>query len=164
MSTEAAPPKPLHAPLDEYVRQFEDLERDARQLTEGLNDNQLNWSPAPGRWSMAQCFDHLNCVARGYADALADGIEKAGEQGLRVRGPVRYSFIERWMIRSMEPPPRRRLPAPARFRPAEPRHIFATFWPTAASFVGALGAHDRAIEWRRKGCRSLGGGTVIRFP
>ncbi len=43
--TNATPARPLHAPLDEYVRQVEDLKRDAGQLAEGLSDSQLNWSP-----------------------------------------------------------------------------------------------------------------------
>ncbi len=113
------PSRPLHAPLDEYVRQFEDLKRDARQLTEGLSDAQLNWSPAPGRWSMAQCLEHLNSVAEPYAQALEEGINRARGQDRRASGPARYGFVERWMIRSMEPPPRRRLPAPRMFQPAE---------------------------------------------
>ena len=122
--TAETPSRPLHAPLDEYVRQFEDLKRDARLLTEGLSDPQLSWSSAPGRWSMAQCLDHLNSVAGPYARALEAGIATARAQGRRAAGPVRYSFLERWMIRSMEPPPRRRLPAPAMFQPAEaPRSV-----------------------------------------
>lgn len=119
MSNET-PPKPLHAPLDEYVRQFEDLKRDARQLADGLSEPQLKWSPAPGRWSIAQCFDHLNTVAKGYASALEQGIARTREKGYTAGGAVRYSALERWMIRSVEPPPTRRLPAPGIFRPKEP--------------------------------------------
>lgn len=110
---------PLHAPLDEYVRQFEDLKRDARQLTAGLSDSQLNWSPAPGRWSIAQCLDHLSAVAKSYGLALEQGIAKARAQGITASGQMRYSWFERWMIRSIEPPPGRRLPAPGMFKPAE---------------------------------------------
>ena len=140
--TAETPSRPLHAPLDEYFRQYEDLKHDARLLTEGLSDPQLSWSPAPGRWSMAQCLDHLNSVAGPYAQALETGIAAARAQGRRAAGPVRYSFLERWMIRSMEPPPRRRLPAPAMFRPAEAAR------PVDAAGVIAdyLALKDRFIE------------------
>lgn len=123
MTTPNANDRPLHAPLDEYVRQFEDLKRDAEQLTEDLSDDQFNWTLDPGRWSMGQCIDHLNAVARPYCDALAAGIATTRERGLTVGGPVRYSFFERWAIRSMEPPPRRRLPAPGMFSPGESQQI-----------------------------------------
>ncbi len=115
--SDETPARPLHAPLDEYVRQFEDLKRDARELTDGLEDDRLNWSPAAGRWSIAQCLDHLNVCAGPYADNLEQAIAEARERGLTATGPIRYSWIERWAIRSMEPPPRLRLPAPRMFRP-----------------------------------------------
>ena len=94
-------------------------------MTEGLSNAQLNWSPAPGRWSIAQCLVHLTAVGRPYAQALAEGIATAREQGRTVSGPVRYGFLERWAIRSMEPPPRRRMPAPKMFRPAEKAETYA---------------------------------------
>ena len=117
--TAETPARPLNAPLTEYVRQFEDLRLDARQVTAGLSDPQLNWSPAPKRWSIAQCLVHLTAVGRPYCQKLAEAVAGARERGLIASGRVRYSFLERWMIRSMEPPPRLRLPAPAMFRPVE---------------------------------------------
>src|SRR5690606_29192550 len=49
---------------------------DARERFGGLTLEQLAWRPAPGSWSVAQCFDHL---VRSHSDylprfrALADG-------------------------------------------------------------------------------------------
>ena len=82
MSADARPPQPLHAPLDEYARQYQDLARDAERLTDGLSDRQLSWSPAPGRWSIGDCLAHLNAVAGPYADALEASVARAREQGL----------------------------------------------------------------------------------
>ncbi len=152
--------RPLHAPLDEYVRQFEDLKRDARQLTEGLGEPRLSWSPAPGRWSVAGCLDHLNSVAKPYAQALETGIATAREQGRRVTGPVRYSFFERWMIRSMEPPPRRRLPAPAMFRPAESAEQVAG----AGVIAEYLALKDRLIKLLGSADGLEVGGVKITSP
>ncbi len=108
----------LAPPLDEYRRQFEVVRDDARQLIEGLDREQLNWSPAPGSWSIAQCLVHLNAVDRAYVRRLERGIEEARERGLVGGGKIRYGVLERWFIRSMEPPPRRRFPAPRPVVPA----------------------------------------------
>ncbi len=108
----------LVAPLDEYLRQFQALENDARQLATGLSHRQFNWSPEAGRWSIAECLVHLNAVARPYGDAMSKSIEGGRHRARAAGGSVRYSWLERWMIRSLEPPPKRRLPAPAMFRPA----------------------------------------------
>ncbi len=135
------PGKQLSAPLDEYVRQFEDLGRDAQQLTLGLDDAQFNWSPEPGRWSMAQCFEHLSAVAKPYVEALDEGIAEAKHRGLVAGRPVRYSWFERWLIRSLEPPPRRRLPAPGMFKPepAADLHSIAEVMAERAVLIGRLG-------------------------
>ncbi len=140
--TTQSPKRPLHAPLDEYVRQFEDLKRDVQQLTDGLNDRQLSWSPEPRRWSIAECLEHLNAVARPYARKLEEGISTVRAQGYRAGKPVRYNFIERWLIRSMEPPPRRRFPAPKMFRPAESSQRIAGVEIVAEYFA----CNDRFVE------------------
>ncbi len=147
MSTKS-PKRPLHAPLDEYVRQFEDLRRDVEQLTDGLNDRQLGWSPEPPRWSIAKCLEHLIAVARPYAGKLEEGISRARAQGHQASKPVKYNFIERWLIRSMEPPPRYRFPAPRMFRPAESAQqnpgaqIVAEYFACNDRFVELLGEAD----------------------
>ncbi len=107
----------LRPPLDEYLRQLEILKDDARELTEGLSLEQLNWAPAPGSWSIAQCLAHLNRVDAAYAESVGRGLEAAREKGQVISSrtaskPLRYNLFERWFIRAMEPPPKRRLPAP----------------------------------------------------
>ena len=115
MTTETPP---LNPPLDEYRRQYEGLKDDVRELTEGLSRDQLNWAPAPDKWSIAQCLAHLNRTDEAYAEALGPGIVKARERGLE-GGRIRYGILERWFIRTMEPPPRRRFKAPGKVVPAE---------------------------------------------
>ncbi len=138
---QVSPPAPqgaLQPPLDEYRRQFEAGRDDARQLIAGLDREQLNWSPAPGKWSIAQCLVHLNSVDRAYVRRLERGIEEARERGRTGVGKIRYGLLERWLIRSMEPPPRRRFPAP---RPVVPA---ADHDPEAVEKF--LATQDRLIE------------------
>ena len=149
MDTDAGPPPPLHAPLDEYARQYQDLARDAERLTDGLSDPQLSWSPAPGRWSIGDCLAHLNAVAGPYADALEESVARAREEGLATGAPVRYGWLERWMIRSMEPPPRRRLPAPGIFRPQTPEHSAEVTAEYSALKDRYVLAHVSSSEARR---------------
>lgn len=112
-------PAQLSPPLDEYQRQYEALREETRQLVEGLSREQLNWSPAPDRWSIGQCLAHLNQVDRAYGKALERGIDAAREKGMIGGGRIRYNWFERWFIRSMEPPPKRRFAAPRKVVPAE---------------------------------------------
>jgi hypothetical protein len=77
----------LSPELRDYVRQFEDVKSAARHLVEGLSDEQLRWEPAPDRWSIAECFSHLNVTADQYYPAIDRSMRLARERGLLGEGP-----------------------------------------------------------------------------
>ena len=107
----------MHPELDAYLRQLDAIRADARQLVAGLSDAEFNRRPAAGRWSAAECLDHLNMV-RKVLPAIDRAITNAAARGLRGDGPFRYGWFARWMIRSFEPPPRRRFRNPRLLEPA----------------------------------------------
>ena len=107
----------MHPELDAYLHQLEAIRADARQLVAGLSDAEFNRRPAAGRWSAAECLDHLNMV-RKVLPAIDRAITNAAARGLRSDGPFRYGWFARWMIRSFEPPPRRRFRNPRLLEPA----------------------------------------------
>ena len=107
----------MHPELDAYLRQLDAIRADARQLVAGLSDAEFNRRPAAGRWSAAECLDHLNMV-RKVLPAIDRAITNAAARGLRSDGPFRYGWFARWMIRSFEPPPRRRFRNPTLLEPA----------------------------------------------
>jgi len=43
---------------------------DAAALADNLTESQLDWSPAPGSWSIAQCLEHVAIVTTRFADQL----------------------------------------------------------------------------------------------
>jgi DinB superfamily len=110
-------PRILHAELSEYRRQLREVRADTERLVEGLSDAQLQWSPSPERWSIAQCLDHLNSGWRALPklDRLIQG---AIESGIRGDGPYRHPLLGRLYLRFTEPPPKIRVPAPKKVRPA----------------------------------------------
>jgi len=61
---------------------------------------------------------HLNRAGRTYLDEVAHALAGARARGLADRGDWRPSLVGGLMTRSMEPPPRIRLPAPRIFRAA----------------------------------------------
>lgn len=116
MSTTGVVPRILHAELSEYRRQLRDARADAEKLVEGLSDEQFNWRPAPDRWSIAECLDHLNNGWR-VLEKLDHKIAKASEHGVRGEGPYRHPLLGRLYVRFVEPPPKIRVRAPKAFVP-----------------------------------------------
>lgn len=113
---------PAGSPLpDELRRILDDLdanERRAAALLSGLDDTTVNWRPDDRSWSTAQCIDHLNVAARVYQAAMEPALEAARTKGRTRRGPIRPGWFERKFLASLEPPPKRKLPAPSKIVPA----------------------------------------------
>jgi hypothetical protein len=137
----AASPLALTPEIDHFRKQFERLSAEADALVTPLRDDQFNWHPSPGAWSIAQCIDHLNVTARLYLPVLDEGIAAAIRRGLYAEGPFRYNLLNRLVARSMEPPYRVRTRAPRAFQPppSRPRHdVMAAFRAYQVQYIDRL--------------------------
>jgi hypothetical protein len=102
------------AELETYQDQLLSIRQDASGLLSGFSDHQFNWRPAPNRWSMGECFDHLNLTAATlFLPAIDAAIERAKRQGLTSPGPFAYPALQRMFLKISEPPPKVRFKAPA---------------------------------------------------
>jgi hypothetical protein len=127
--------------IEAFRVEFERLSGEADALVAPLTEAQFNWPPAPGAWSVAECIEHLNVTARLYLPKLDEGIANAIRRGLYADGPFTYNWIGRFVTRSMEPPARFRVKAPATFHPApqRPRHdIMAAFRAYQVQYIDRL--------------------------
>ncbi|HVO98191.1 MAG TPA: DinB family protein [Bryobacteraceae bacterium] len=86
-------------------------------ITHGLTPEQFQWSPGPGRWSIAQCIAHLNVANRTSLPAVEEGIAAGRAKGITGAGPFRYGFIATRFAASQEPPATRKFRAPKVFLP-----------------------------------------------
>jgi hypothetical protein len=59
-----------------------------RRLSDGLSDEEWNKRPGPGRWSAAECVEHLNLTSRAYLALLPDAVSRAKKRG----GPARKHY------------------------------------------------------------------------
>jgi hypothetical protein len=89
--------------------QFETSKQDATELVRALSDEQLNWRPGPGRWSIGECLMHLAMSTDAALPAIDRAIAHARQRAWPSAGPYRYGWFTRWMVQSMEPPPKRRM-------------------------------------------------------
>jgi hypothetical protein len=108
--------------LTDDLRQIEAIKAEARALVTGLSYERFNERPAPGRWSVAECLDHLNAI-RKILPAIDRAIEDAEGRALRSPGPFRYGWWARANVRWMEPPPRFRMTTVRMLEPRETRLI-----------------------------------------
>lgn len=92
----------------------------ARQLVSGLSEAQLNWKPAPDKWSIAQCLDHLAVTSKKFDAYFTVALARGREKWPASTAPAyRPSRMGGWLIKQVTPETGRNLPAPKVFRPSE---------------------------------------------
>ncbi|MEK7667666.1 MAG: DinB family protein [Gemmatimonadota bacterium] len=121
---------PAEPELTANWRRFGEQMADADALVAPLSAEQLTWRPAPDRWSVADCLNHLNVTAEKYLPRIEQMVARGREEELESRGPFRHPFVGTWFVRMLEPPPRRRLRVPGVFAPlpgVEPAALLPEF-------------------------------------
>jgi hypothetical protein len=83
--------------FDALARAHRDAQRRLHALADDLSDEQFNWKPEEGRWSVGEVVAHLNTMARGYLPVLeqrlSGQIEPLGDRSLH-HGWVARKFIQ----------------------------------------------------------------------
>jgi hypothetical protein len=132
--------KTVNPEIERLLYQVKVILQEAEGLIQGIDDRQFNWRPPGGGWSMAQCFDHLNVSNRQFLPVLRQRVEHGRRDGRLHDGPYSYSFLSRWMFRSISPPVKRKFRAPKSFRPAEAKAMQAVLeeWRTSHDEIAKL--------------------------
>jgi DinB superfamily len=104
------------ADLQQIIDEIDATGRAADALVTPLTDAQFHFS-LPGRWSIAQCIDHLATMNVVYSRPIGEAVEAARQKGLTGGGPIAPTFFGRRFIASQEPPVKRRLRTPSQAQP-----------------------------------------------
>ena len=98
--------------------QIEASKAEGHAVVAGLSEDQLNWHPGAGSWSILDCLEHLNVGVTKTLPAFDRSIADGRAKGQTSHGPFRYSWFARMIAGSMEPPPKFRMRSPGLIRVA----------------------------------------------
>ena len=118
MNSERANTADLPPHLRSILDDLDKSDQEARRIVTGLSDEQANWRPVETAWSIAQCLDHLGRTNTVYVAALLKAGQDARPDARRDGGPIEPGWFGRFFVRTLEPPPRRKLRAPKKIVPA----------------------------------------------
>ena len=92
------------------------LDQEAQTLVAGLTEEQLNWQPAVGSWSVGQCLEHLCILNEAYLAAMSVALE--GKADVPVE-QIMPGWFSGWFLKSfVEPSPNtKKVGAPRKIRP-----------------------------------------------
>jgi hypothetical protein len=148
---------------------LDQIRNDSDALTRGLNPAQFNWRPAPDKWSVGECFDHLAIATGLMLSRVRPVIDRGQVKGIMGTPPFRYGIMGGWFVRMMATPPapgKRSMPSPKNFVPPSgmPKpEVMARYHSVLADLQLALErSHGLALDKLR--ARSAGqGGTWLQF-
>jgi len=131
------------------------IERDARDLADGLTEARAAWRAHPGSWSVAECIDHLATANWIYLAAFEPSAARARASGRRRRGPARPGLIGGWFVRSLEPPVKMKMKNPKKITPR-----------TSPPFADAMAAFLASQQEVRRFLRTYAGIDLagVGFP
>ena len=89
---------------------------EASRIAGPLSEEQFRWQPSPGAWSVGHCLVHLAMSNRVYVEAMRPAAAK-GLPRPDAGATLEPGFFGRAFIREMEPPAKRRMPAPSKIVP-----------------------------------------------
>jgi hypothetical protein len=108
---------PLDAEIAMLVTEIDANLSHAESITHGLTREQFAWRLEPGRWSIGECFAHMNITNKVALPAIEEGISQGRAGGKTGQGPFQYGFVTRKFIASQEPPMKQKFKAPKVFLP-----------------------------------------------
>ena len=137
--------------LQEILSALDDNDHRAGELVRDLDDERFNWRSDERSWSIAQCLDHLNVASRAYVVPMREALEEARRKGAERRRPIRPGFFGRWFVATLEPPPKRRLPAPKKIVPAARKGLAEVMadWQRAQAGVRDLVREAAGLDLNR---------------
>jgi hypothetical protein len=135
----------MNAELEGRLREFEAARYAVVELVGGLGEEAFRLRYEEGRWSIAECLDHLITVGHKIVPAMDAAIARARAEGRTSDGPFRYGPLESWFARAIgRVPPRPRLPAPRIYAPA--RRPRRTIPRTVAEFQVLQDEYARVVR------------------
>lgn len=98
--------------------QFAAIREEAAALICDYSKEQLTWRPAPGAWSIAEHFAHLNSLNGQDLPVLFQAIAAGKRDGkTSSEANPRWPWLDRMFIRMMEPPYRIGVKTPKQYVP-----------------------------------------------
>lgn len=106
--------------LTPLLAELESIQKQLLQKYDSLTQQQLNWSPSPKVWSIAQCIDHTILANKAYFPLLVQLGNGTKKTKKREKLPLLPDVWGKWLVRTSRPNSRlNKLMAPEAYLPSD---------------------------------------------
>ena len=134
----------MHRQLEVIDRELDAAAAEARSLFARAS-GRLTRQPAAGKWSAAECLEHLAITNRAFLSALVPAVERLRSRGARATGDYRMEPAARFLRWMIAPPYRIKVPTTPPFVPAkapDPAAALASYLDYSAQLRAVLREAD----------------------
>ncbi|MCI0448549.1 MAG: DinB family protein [Chlorobi bacterium] len=104
--------------LEQLASEFRSMKKIAGDFLTKVRENEFNKRPPDNGWSIAECIDHLIVTGDDYCNKFEEALAILEQKNRRYTKEMKYNWFVRKFITNVEPPVKRKLKAPAKWRPA----------------------------------------------
>lgn len=155
---------PTETQLSRWLDELHQVEQEVRLDLSRLSGEQFNWWPAEGKWSVAECIDHLALVTGLMLQKAKPVLEKARQAGRSGQGPYRYSMMGGWFVKMMEQPGKRPMYSPKNFAPGsnlQQAEVLGRYRSVMKDFAEMMeSSYDLPLDQLKAGSAAEGAGWL----
>lgn len=139
----------MHQGTERLCREFREAVLRGRTLITAADDTKLYKRPGEGSWSAAECVEHLSLTAEKYTRRIRRMLDSTPTRPATER--TKHTIVGRILLSMMEPPVKRKLPAPKSFVPGsgDPRDVLLARYEAAYEEMIKLVEETDAIDRTR---------------
>jgi len=132
--------------LKDVIQDLKEIEETTRQEFQNLSEEDLVWKPAPDRWSIAECLQHIIIANSIYIKDIEKRLQKAEVKTIEY--PINFSITGKLFLYAVDPKYKWKVPAPKIFKPTNGNKI-ENGEETVEDF---LKLQEKIIATARKAC------------
>ncbi len=104
--------------IDNLKNEVEHLKSAVKSHFSNLSDDQLQWKPAKGQWSIAECIEHLVRTNQSYLDRIENQMQYE-QSKVETNGEVKHSWLGQQFINMLHPNSKMKLKAFGQMLPSQ---------------------------------------------
>ncbi|MGJ3235981.1 DinB family protein [Marivirga sp.] len=132
--------------LKDVIKDLKEIEETTINEFQDLSEDELIWKPAPDKWSIAECLQHIIIANSIYIKDIEKRLQKAEVKTIEY--PINFSITGKLFLYGVDPKYKWKVPAPKLFKPVKENKV-ENGMETVKEF---LQLQEEIISIARKAC------------
>ncbi len=107
--------------LKDVIEDLKEIEGTTINEFQNLSEEDLLWKPAPDKWSIAECLQHIIIANTIYKHDIENRLQQAEVKTIEY--PITFSLTGRLFLLAVDPKYKWKVPAPKIFKPVKANKV-----------------------------------------